>query len=198
MEASSETKNQELNDLLEEGESNPRLENFLLNYSESFSEGVMIPPLQDQECNLCGIPDDPKEDIFVSEEEYFVVEAKTKKGHESRNLLVMREDRWIPSNSELEEYAGKGLEELVDTTLENYSGEGPVVVYAGMNTFTHPHLVANELEVRDDEVSKLDEINNYIVFRDAESLDEPLHEEYGDVVGEAVLQRFYDAAVQQE
>jgi hypothetical protein len=195
MEASLETGDQELQELLEKGESNPRLENFLSNYKGSFSDGVPVPPLQDRECNLCGIPEDPEENILASEDEYFVVEAATKKGHESRNLIVMRDDRWIPSDSELEEYAGMGLHDLVETTFENYSGNGPVVVYAGMNTFTHPHLVANELEVQDEEHSKLDEINNYIVFEDGESFEDPIQENYGDTVGEAVLQRFYEAAL---
>jgi hypothetical protein len=196
MEARSETGDQEIQELLEEGESNPRLENFLSNYSGSFSEGVLVPPLQDRHCNLCGIPEDPEENIFISEDEYFVVEAATKKGHESRNLLVFRDDRWIPSDSEMEGYADKGLRDLVETTFDNYSGGGPVVVYAGMNTFTHPHLVANELEVQDEDMAKLGEINNYIVFEDGESLEDPLHENYGDAVGEAFLQRFYEAALQ--
>jgi hypothetical protein len=194
MEARSETGDREIQELLEDGESNPRLENFLSNYQGSFSEGVLVPPLQDRHCNLCGIPEDPEENIFVSEDEYFVVEAATKKGHESRNLLVFRDDRWIPSDSEMEGCADKGLRDLVETTFEYYSGGGPVVVYAGMNTFTHPHLVANELEVQDEELSKLDEINNYIVFEE-ESLEDPIHENYGDSVGKAVLQRFYEAAL---
>jgi hypothetical protein len=71
MEARSETGDQEIDELLEEEESNPRLENFLSNYTGSFSEGVLVAPLQDRQCNLCGIPEDPEENIFVSEDENY-------------------------------------------------------------------------------------------------------------------------------
>lgn len=180
--------------LLEEGESNPRLETFLSNHGESYSGGVTIPPLQDQECCLCGIPEDPSEEILDEGEEYFVVEAETKKGHDTRNMLVTRDCRRIPSDKELNEYGGEAFRSLVRETFEEV--DGPVVVYAGMNTFTHPHLLAGDLEILEGKESKVDEINNYIVFSEGGgSIDEPVLEHYGDSIGEAYLERFYRAAV---
>lgn len=179
--------------LLEEGESNPRLNAFLSNYGESYSDGVLIPPLQHQECNLCGIPSDPSEELLDDGDEYFLVEAETKKGHEVRNMLVNRDDRRIPSDEELVDYGEEAFRGLVEETFAQV--QGPVVVYCGMNTFTHPHLLAGDLEILESEESKVEDINNYLVFEDAESLDEPVLEHYGDSVGEAYLKRFYESAV---
>ncbi|MFB6241240.1 MAG: hypothetical protein ABEJ36_00365 [Candidatus Nanosalina sp.] len=180
--------------LLEEGESNPRLEAFLDRYDSDFSNGVLIPPLQHQECNLCGIPDDPSEELLDEGEEYFVVEAETKKGHDVRNMLVNRDDRRIPSDDELQNYGEEAFHSLLEETYSEV--KGPVVVYAGMNTFTHPHLLAGDLEILESEESKVEEINNYIVFEGPESLEDSVVENYGDSIGEAYLKRFYETTVE--
>ncbi len=184
-----------LNALLEPGEAEPRLENFLSNFEGDFSEEIVVPPLQDKRCALCTITDYPYnqgEVVFEENDDFYIVETEDMKGHERRNMLVLTDHDRFPGDEDFSRYAAEGLESLVDYTFEG----GPVAVYAGNNTFHHPHIVVSDLQPEDVEDSKLSEVNNYLVFDSPDSLDEPVYEEYGDLVGEAFLQRFYRAAVE--
>ena len=179
--------------LLEPGEAEPRLNDFLQGV-EDFSEGFVVPPLQDKRCALCTITDYPfnqGEVVFEKNSDFYIVETADMKGHDRRNMLVLNGHSYFPGDKELEEYAGEGLQSLLKYT---YDG-GPVVAYAGNNTFHHPHIVASDTDPDDVQEAKLDEVSNYMVFEDPDSLSDPMHEEYGNNVGEAFLKRFYECAV---
>ncbi|WP_414837282.1 hypothetical protein ACK3SF_03370 [Candidatus Nanosalina sp. VS9-1] len=180
--------------LLEPGEAEPRLSDFLQGL-EDFSEGFVVPPLQDKRCALCTITDYPYnqgEIVFQKNNDFYIVETADMKGHERRNMLVLNDHSYFPGDEEFAEYAAQGLRSLVDYTHD----DGPVVAYAGNTTFHHPHIVASDTVPDDVEEAKLGEVSNYIVFDDPEDLSDPMHEEYGNVIGEAFLKRFYDSAVQ--
>ena len=180
--------------LLEPGEAEPRLENFLSNFEGDFSDGVIVPPLQDKRCALCSITDYPYnqgEIVFEKNNDFYIVETADMKGHERRNMLVLNDHSEFPGEDEFSSYATEGLESLMDYTFDG----DPVAVYAGNNTFHHPHIVASDLEPDDVEASKLSEVNNYLIFGDPESIEDPMYEVYGDSVGEAFLRNFYRAAV---
>lgn len=162
---------------------------------EDFSSGFTVPPLQDRRCALCDLENFPysiDENVMVEEEDYFVVEAADRNTHRARNMIVLKEHASYPGDENLEDYAAEALHDLV-----NYSSteEGQrVAVYADMNTFTHPHIMASDLEPEDPQQADLESINNYIVFENASNLEEPEVESYGDSVGEGLLKRFYETA----
>ncbi|MFB6174851.1 MAG: hypothetical protein ABEJ87_02650 [Candidatus Nanohalobium sp.] len=166
-----------------------------LNGLEDLSSGFLVPPLQDRRCALCDLEKFPcsvDENVMVEDEDYLVVEAADKNTHRVRNMIVLKDHEKYPSDEELENYATEALKDLV-----NYSSteEGQrVAVYADMNTFNHPHIMASDLEPEDPGEAALESINNYLVFKDSESLGEPEAEYYGDSVGEGLLERFYGMA----
>lgn len=182
--------------LLEPGTTEPRLNEFLTEEAD-FSDGIIVPPLQDKRCHLCTITDYPysqREIIFEQNKVFYIVETADKKGHERRNMLVLNEHNILPGDQEMERYAAEGLKSLVNYT---YDGSGPVVVYAGNTTFHHPHILASDTDPHDTKEAKLDEVSNYLVFDGPDNLTEPLHEEYGNIVGEAFLKRFYESAMEE-
>lgn len=189
------TSEEGLERIQQDGESlNESLEQ-ALSEVEDLSSGFAIPPLQDRRCALCDLEKFPysiDENVMVEEEDYFVVEAADKNTHRARNMIVFKDHAEYPGDEELEVYAAEALKDLV-----NYSSteEGQrVAVYADMNTFTHPHIMASDLEPENPEKADLESINNYIVFEDASNLEEPEVEDYGDRVGEGLLKRFYETA----
>lgn len=187
--------NENFRKLLEPGTTNKRLESFLSNNIEDETSGVIIPPLQDKECALCSITDYPfstDENIFVETDDYFVVECATKKGHETRNMVVFKDHSYLPSTEEISNNeSGKAFRDLLN--YSNTGNEEQLVVYGSMNTFNHPHFICSNLNPEGDE-AKLSEVNNYIVFEDPYDISEPVAEHYGDEVGEAFLKRFYESA----
>ena len=144
-------------------------------------------------CTITDFPYSEGELVFEENDDFYIVETADMKGHDRRNMLVLNDHSYFPGDEEFEEYAAEGLESLVDYTWKD---DGPVVVYAGNTTFHHPHVVASDVEPRDVEAAKLDEVDNYIVFDDRDDLSSPMHEEYGNNIGEAFLKRFYDSAVE--
>ena len=125
-------------------------------------------------------------------EDYFVVESVEDNTHRSRNMIVFKNHEIYPGDQELEGYASEALEDLVNYT--STEEDQRVAVYADMNTFTPPHIMASDLEPEDPEKADLESINNYIVFEDASSLERPVAKHYGDKVGEGLLKRFYETA----
>ena len=159
------------------------------------STGFVVPPLQDRRCALCDLEKFPysiDENVFVEGEDYFVVESVEDNTHRSRNMIVFKDHENYPGDEELEGYASEALEDLVNYT--STEEDQRVAVYADMNTFTHPHIMASDLEPEDPEKADLESINNYIVFEDASSLERPEAKHYGDKVGEGLLKRFYETA----
>lgn len=168
--------------------------NQALSQVEDLSSGSVVPPLQDRRCALCELENFPysiNEKIWREDDDYFVVEAADRKTHRARNMLVFKDHERYPSDEELEKYATEALQDLVNYTATD---DDRVAVYADMNTFTHPHIMASDLEPEDPEEADLESINNYIVFEDSQSLEEPEAEYYGDSVGEGLLKRFYETA----
>lgn len=110
---------------------------------------------QDRTCEPCRIPLYPfsaGESVYWQDEDGYVVETATKKGHEVRNMAVHREHGTVPEQEQ--------LEELYDRLLEitaGQVGDGEVIVFGSMQTFPdHLHLCASDLDGDD-----LEDINDY-------------------------------------
>ncbi len=162
---------------------------------EDFSSGFVVLPLQDRRCALCDLENFPysiDENVMREADNYFIVESAEDNTHNSRNMIVFKDHAEYPSDEEMGEYASEALQDLVNYTSKEEDQR--VAVYADMNTFTHPHIMASDLEPEDPEEADLESINNYIVFRNSSGLERPEAQHYGDSVGEGLLKRFYESA----
>jgi len=109
----------------------------------------------DRICEPCRIslyPFSSDESVYWQDEDGYVVETATKKGHEIRNMAVHREHGVVPVADRLE-----GLYDRLLEITAGQVGDGEVIVYGSMQTFPdHLHLCASDLEGED-----LEDIHDY-------------------------------------
>lgn len=154
-----------------------------------------------KECNLCKIPEkvfDEHEHIIRETDDYYIVETLNKKGHDTRYMLtpkVRHEDGEVvfPGEDELQKYAYEAIEYVLELAAKNVES-GYIASYAGMNGFTHPHIIVSDIQP--EEPDKLEKVNNFLLYRAEDEevdIDEPVVRDYRDTIGEVFLERFYDA-----
>lgn len=164
-------------ELREPGDRNPGLEAVL---DDQQDRPYAIDTGQEGTCEPCRIPLYPfsaGESVYWQDDEGYVVETATKKGHEVRNMAVHREHGTVPEQDQ--------LEELYDRLLEitaGQVGDGEVIVFGSMQTFPdHVHLCASDLE--GDDLEDIHDYHRYAVKDgDAELVESRVRSEMGKLL----------------
>ncbi len=164
-------------ELLEEpGEVNHALEGQF----EKNGSGYDILFSQLEPCQLCKIYRPPfswTDSIIEEMGDFYLAECVTKKGHETRNMAVLKQHGNIPGEKLKQEMKDR----LIERSTERMTGETGVV-YGSMNSIPdHYHIVFTDTESSD-----LERINSYELYSVAENY-ELTERNICDELGEIVL-----------
>lgn len=166
-----------INQLRKEGEINTKLGPEILENSEEH-ENYHKPQ---KVCNPCKInlyPFNTNENIFYETDDFYIVETYLKKGHEIRNMAVLKQHGEIPEKSKREEIKDK-LKHITASQIK----EGHMTIYGSMNTFpAHYHIVASDLDGED-----LEEIHSYELYAITNQQSELIERNYRSVKEQKLL-----------
>lgn len=166
-----------INQLRKEGEINAELSPEILENTQNqgnFQNSQKV-------CNPCKIhlyPFNKNENIFYETNDFYIVETYTKKGHEIRNMAVLKQHGEIPEKPKRQEIKNK----LKDITASQIK-EGHMTVYGSMKTFPeHYHIIASDLNGED-----LEEIHSYELYTINKQQSELLERNYRSLKEEKLL-----------
>jgi hypothetical protein len=108
--------------------------------------------LQSSSCPLCTLQYRREEKIYYEDAHVVVVDAKTKKGHAKRIMIVLRSHiASIP-----EEYQCKLIEKFADVVMPEFAEENEFYIYGTMQTVKdHWHKICCSRNERADDFQEL-------------------------------------------
>lgn len=137
------------------GAQNPAVEEALVEQEDG---SYHIDLETDTVCEPCRIPLYPfsaDESVYWQDDDGYVVETATKKGHAIRNMAVPMEHACVPDPETLDAL----YDRLVEVTAGQI-GDGEMVVFGSMQTFhDHFHIIASDLDGDD-----IDGIPDYALY----------------------------------